>query len=152
MTCNRTIQVQQYHDGELPPDERRALESHLAACAPCRELLADLQGLSSLIRQAPLADMPVHAVARLRNHPACAGDRDLIRVAGWLTAAAAAVLLFALLKAPAGSADRIAAGPSLWETVAVTPLGEVQDDQNGEMVLAQWMADELSSEQMGELR
>jgi hypothetical protein len=38
-----TDRLSDYLDGELPDDERYAIESHLAGCAPCAAVLADLK-------------------------------------------------------------------------------------------------------------
>src|SRR2546426_10489799 len=38
-----TDKLSDYLDGELPDEERRAIESHLAGCAHCAAVLADLK-------------------------------------------------------------------------------------------------------------
>lgn len=146
MSCIRAPQVHQYHDGELPPGQRAGLEAHLATCAQCEQLLADLRGLSTRIREAAWPDLPAATARRLTQRRTWASDGGLIRVAGWLTAAAAAILIAALLRAPAEPARMAVAGPAIWETLAVTPSVDIQDEAVSEMVLAQWMADELSTE------
>lgn len=35
-----------YHDGELPPDQRRTLEAHLEGCPQCRDRLQELRGVA----------------------------------------------------------------------------------------------------------
>jgi len=42
-----------YANGTLEDGERRAVESHLAACARCREELAACRGLGEILRQVP---------------------------------------------------------------------------------------------------
>ena len=46
MTCDiqaaGTIEL--YFYGELPPDERAAVQAHLKRCAACRQALEDLVG------------------------------------------------------------------------------------------------------------
>lgn len=44
MSCHSELTYAIYLDGELPPGERRALESHLISCLPCRELVVALRG------------------------------------------------------------------------------------------------------------
>ncbi len=55
----------QYLEGELAEAERGAVESHIAACSPCREMLEAMgQGLA-LLRQAPEVVVPPRLVARI---------------------------------------------------------------------------------------
>lgn len=144
MSCEKIGQVQAYHDGELDAGGRVALEAHLAVCAECRALLSELQGLSSFLAQAPLAEMPQRAVSRFEGSWYEARDRGMVRVASWLTAAAAMLLVGALLARPqAPVATPVKAGP--WETYAIAPPAEVHGESSSELVqVAQWMADDLS--------
>lgn len=144
MACDKAIDVHRYHDGELPPRERTDIEAHFRECAQCRETLADLRGLSSLISAASMAPMPAAAVDRLQAFSQPARERGVLRISGWLTAAAAAVMVFALLQKPAERAD-LAAGPPVWETLPVMSPSELQDAGGSDTVLlAQFMADDLS--------
>lgn len=56
MTHPRPEQLSDYLDGDLGPDEHRRLGVHLAACAGCTGLLADLQRV--LARAQALEDRP----------------------------------------------------------------------------------------------
>ena len=145
MACERSNEMQAYYDGELSPSSREALEAHLRQCAECREMLADLRGLSQMLLVAPLAEMRAGATQRLYGAWYKAGDRDVLRVASWLTAAAAAVLLGAILSWPGEQPPQMVRAPDVLETVAVMSPNEVHDDNRGDLViLAQWMADDLS--------
>ena len=44
MACDKTDLVHAYHDGELPADQRAAMEEHLRVCEQCRELLRSFAG------------------------------------------------------------------------------------------------------------
>ena len=146
MTCSREGQVHRYHDGELPASERESLEAHLHECAECRQLQAELQQLSALVSRAVLAEMPAELVGRVRQSWPAARDRGVLRLASWMTAAAAAVLIGAVLIRQVGQTDAVSR-PAIWETVAVTPPVEVPEEMNPDLVvMAQWMADDLSSE------
>lgn len=146
MKCSQTIQIHRYHDDELSEAGRRAVEDHVLTCAECGELLADLRRLSTLLESAALADVPVTTVHRLHEMPRAMRERGVVRVAGWLTAAAAAVLIAALFTRPPTSDQMATAtGPELWEALAVTPTAQMDDDEAGLAIVAQWMADELSS-------
>ncbi len=142
MACDRTDEVQRYHDGELTLDERGQLEAHFHSCAECRQFLRELGRLSSLLRFAPVSEPGPEFVARMHAHSrAAARDVKTIRLAGWLTAAAAAVLIGALLLGPE-SVSEPAASAETWESMA---RATVEDASPDSVVLAQWMVDELSS-------
>jgi anti-sigma factor RsiW len=145
MACSNYIQVHRYHDGELPPPDRQAAEVHLRDCPDCRRLLAELRRLSSLISAASPADMPTGLLGRLQECQHAVEDRGILRIAGWMTATAAAVLIGALLSRPADRTEA-AALPAVWETSAVMPPGEVREGVNSDLAtVAEWMVDDLSS-------
>jgi anti-sigma factor RsiW len=149
MACSKGIQVQYYHDDELTSEHRLAMEAHLRECAECHQVLAELRSLSSMIVRAPLADRPTGEAIRLDQCRRAARDRGVLRLAGWMTATAAAVLVGALLIRGNERTDT-ALGPEVWQTVAVTPPEDIREGDNSD--LAQWMLDDLSSESNGDLR
>jgi hypothetical protein len=70
-----------YANGTLADGERRAVETHLKACARCREELAACRGLGEALRQIPEiapAPHPAH-LARIMGHIDSEEQR-----AGWL--------------------------------------------------------------------
>lgn len=160
MTCNPS-QLHRYHDAELSPAELREVEAHLASCDACRALLDDLRGLSSWIVSTPIPAVEtarLNAIAQSAWH--ASSDRGVRRLAGWITAAAAAVMVFALIDFPsqnkndplAGIQSARVASTSLvspdWEQAAIMPLNAVAlsaDDGSSELVqFAQWMASDLA--------
>ena len=151
MSCERFEQVHAYHDDALAAPERVAIEAHLESCAHCRALLADLRGLSNLIAAAPLTAMSPEAMERLSKSWRAARDRGLLRITSWLTAAAAAVLVGALLFVPERNgtgnptiANSNGTDASAWETAAVMPPLEVDESVPEIVALATWMANDLS--------
>src|SRR5437763_9080046 len=104
MSCDKTTQVHAFYDDEMPLSQRGAFEAHLQTCGDCRQLLAMLRRTSALIAAAPLAELPPAVLARLTNTwdsvRERASERGVMRIAGWLTAAAAALLVGALLVWP----------------------------------------------------
>ncbi|GMV97807.1 MAG: hypothetical protein AMXMBFR83_21620 [Phycisphaerae bacterium] len=122
--------------------QRAAVESHVGECAECRSLLSDLARLSALVAAAPRADLPEPVLARLRESWRSSRERGVIRVAGWLTAAAAAVLIAAVISGPSHRPEATAP-PSFTGTLATLPPAETTEDDEL-MVMALWMADELS--------
>lgn len=154
MTCERSTQVHAYHDGALPANEIVALEAHLADCADCRALLSDLRGLSRLIDVAPLAAISPETMTRIARNLRAARERGLLRISSWLTAAAAAVLMGALWFYPERNTVNTngAATAQVWQTLAVMPPAEAQDENPPEVALAMWMANDLAvgERQLGE--
>ena len=147
MTCDRAAQVHAYHDDALAVSDRAALEAHLGDCADCRALLADLRGISNLIASAPLTAMSPEAMARLSKTWHAARDRGLLRITSWLTAAAAAVLIGTLLifhdRTPPTN-PIIANADPVWETAAVMPPLNADENVPEIVALATWMANDLS--------
>ncbi len=145
MTCEKAAQVQAYYDGELDAARTRTLEAHLERCAECSRLLEELGSLTAFLSAAPRPEMRPQAVSRFEGAWHVARDRGMMRIAGWLTAAAAALLVGALLTSPAPQQGApVKAG--LWEAMAVMPPAETPPGEaNSDLVqVAQWMADDLS--------
>ncbi len=66
MTCAELeILLCDYVDGTLRPEERAALESHLAGCAACARLAADVSGVTAFIETAAIVDPPAELVTRI---------------------------------------------------------------------------------------
>ena len=150
MPCEWAAQIQAYYDARLTAQGRGEVEEHLRACDECAKLLADLRGLSRLIAAAPRAQLSDDALLRLRHGLKVASDRSVLRITGWLSAAAAMILVGALVTHPASRTDNTAVAtvpPSAsWQIQAVTPPMELADSSTGgDIVPAQWMTEELSS-------
>jgi anti-sigma factor RsiW len=152
MSCNRIEQVHAYYDGELALSQRGEFDAHLNECAECRDLLSDLRRVSDLLAAAPLADLPPAAMTRFgQTWFAAAQDRGVMRIAGWLTSAAAAILIGALLVRPTsrGGEDgglTSAFNPTL-QAVAMTPPPDtrIADNDSADLVdAAQWMVNDLT--------
>ncbi len=145
LDCDRQADVHRCHDGELEPDRRAELEAHLARCAACRGLLRELGGLSAILARAMPTPVPPEAMDRLREAILNRQERRALGVATWLTAAAAAVLLAAVLTRPAPT-DRPWTGPARWETLAAAVRPEAIDDEEADLLAtAQWMASDLAT-------
>ena len=145
--CDQTAQVHLYHDGELPAGQREALEAHLRSCEECKALLSELRSLSRLFAAAPVAQIAPDAMQRLREARYVLPDTGVLKIAGWLTAAAAAVLLAALpmLHRDDRNTDQQAVGNADVLDVAVTPPTDADNSRNDLVALAQWMSDDLSA-------
>jgi hypothetical protein len=75
-----TDKLSDYLDGELPDEQRFAVESHLAGCAHCTEVLADLRRVvakaQGLEPRPPQADLWAAVVERISDPRAAASGPD----------------------------------------------------------------------------
>ena len=147
MSCDRLIQIHRYHDGELSVGERDALEAHLKSCAECQDLLADLRGMSRMLMAAPMVGIPSDAMQRLRETRYVLPDTDVLKIAGWLTAIAAAVLIAVVPLWRQERQQQIAVVPAVVEpidAVETTAPADADVNHNELVALAQWMSDDLA--------
>jgi anti-sigma factor RsiW len=147
MECRCSSQIGSYLDDELRGEARAAFEAHLASCAACRSQLEELTRLGNLLRAAPLPTVSSATLTRIQKRCRAAEDeRRVARVAAWLTAAAAVVLIGALLPPMGGATDEsLAASSDLWQLAAVNPSAAMQvGAEQDPILLAQWMAEDLS--------
>lgn len=132
-----------YLDGELPPEERAALERHLPGCPECRRELEDYRTLRAMLRAVPMPALPrsftlpatgavPEPLPAQRNRPASARPRtraersSVARAAQALggLVAVAGLLLFltsALFGAPSGTASTAAGNYSSSYQPAIGP-------------------------------
>jgi anti-sigma factor RsiW len=148
MNCNKAAQIHAYLDDEMNSLQRRELESHLRQCAECQQLLHDIRGLSALIvgSSRPFT-MRDSAFSHYYGAWQSVRDRGVMRIAGWLTAVAAVLLVGALLLGPVRTSPSVAVKPKpgIWEVMVVAPPVETHGEANSDLVqVAQWMADDLS--------
>lgn len=98
MNCEWNGKIHALHDGELTADAREQVESHLSGCAECAAELDVLRRTARFLKAAPIPAMNPGAALRLRERVGAEriellNGRRTARLAGWLTAAAAAVIL-----------------------------------------------------------
>jgi anti-sigma factor RsiW len=156
MSCERAAQVHAYHDRQLGPAGREAFELHLENCSECVALLGELRAISQAIADAPLPMVAAQMNERLYDAWYVAQQRGVLRMSSWLTGAAAAVLIGALLLTPRGSTSSdtgsVAQAPqaNTWEAAALMPPPERAGDRPDEYVeLAQWIASDLADSPAG---
>lgn len=131
MNCNRE-QIQFYYDRALPDAERAEVGAHLDACAECAAELARLSALGEFLRtgapELPTAQSLSPLFARVRaGRMARLHEPRVIRLAKWLTSAAAAIMLGCggALWFSSGSGHKVSAqaGPA-WTAWAVSNSDE----------------------------
>src|SRR5688572_5353642 len=147
MTCPQIPEVHAYHDDELSPAQRLAVESHLIECDACAALLNDLRQVSRRVAAAPLPDVSAIPFNRYYDVWDQHRDRSVLRISSWLTAAAAAVLVASLVLFPAAHTpvETATAARGSWEPVALmAPVLETPDQDDQLVEVAQWMANDLA--------
>src|SRR5262245_47432460 len=84
-----TDKLSEYLDGELPDDERRAVEAHLRGCAECSAVLADLkrvvaraQGVGTSVPRPPAADLWPVIAARIEDDRSAKASAAVVRLSG----------------------------------------------------------------------
>jgi anti-sigma factor RsiW len=157
MICERAHDIHAYHDGELSPAKVAAIEAHLRDCAACAELLAELRQLSQLVAAAPMVDMPPAAMKRMQQAWWAAQDRGVLRVASWLTAAAAAVILAAVMYSSPGDRGEPMTTANAPQLVALmqqsspTFQQDADEPQDELLIATQYIANDLSAVAEGQV-
>lgn len=145
MSCPGEQTLSAFFDGELSPETVRTVESHLSGCDHCQAAVQDMRATRELLvgAQAPVPSLA--AQARWMNSFAESRDRSVRRLAEWLTAAAA-VLLVATGVLSYG--NRTSATPQLseWETAMV---GADTEGTSNTQVAARWIIADLSIQRKG---
>jgi anti-sigma factor RsiW len=145
MSCDQTIQVQAYHDGEMSSAARAAFEAHLRACGVCALELESLRRLSARLASAPIPKISADAMKRLHANVGAVEERGVLRLAEWMTAAAAAVLLIGVLGFFRSDTTH-ASAPDTWEQAAVAFPAEAEPSERAELVqVAEWIRMDLSA-------
>jgi len=68
MNCNEVVPLlSQFHDGELPAGQQRAVADHLASCSDCSQRLESLRRLSDLLEATPVSDTPDRLLERVER-------------------------------------------------------------------------------------
>jgi ferric-dicitrate binding protein FerR (iron transport regulator) len=109
MTCDSyELKINAWIDGELPFEEQRELQVHLANCAQCKQLEQDLRSVHSQLQthlepmQQQVANLAASTIHELSKQPIIIARPSILR-SGWLAvSAAAAGFLLAWLLLPRG--------------------------------------------------
>lgn len=165
-TCQYQAQLQSYHDNQLPLDQAASIKAHLPTCASCQsefdslvrtgDLMGELFVDANLPQLRPLALAQVHQqldkrIDLLNDQLA---EQSSFRLAKWLTAVAACVLLassvqlFFVQSGVTNPGKTYDVAPNLaWETTSA-----MLDQENAagpavsnEYSLAAWIVSDLSA-------
>jgi len=140
MTCDRELQLQAYHDGQLDAEQQSSMQQHLSECEPCRSALAALQSMSALFAGVPQPTLSQISRHRLHAKLDATMERGLVRFAWSLSGAAAAVLLVGSIWLSQAK-DPVQSAPPWVEAVAYAhPLGD-----RAETPAAQWYLADAST-------
>ena len=151
--CRQTNRVGAYHDGELSPADRAAMQRHLGECPACQAELDRLGRMGSLL--ASVAPAPeLSNAARSRLHRAIDGQASslagLVRLAEVLSAVAAVLLLGCILGLAGLRSGPAPASPAgdlpTWQMGVTSESAEMASDNSDELV-TDWMATDLSRNQ-----
>jgi len=143
-TCSYSMQLSAYHDGELSPDDRDQLERHLSECPACAAELEQFRRLSAILDTAPRPQLSDKSRRELYALAPQVQDAGYLRIAKWVTAMAASVMLAASVWVMSHQPNTQAFSdvPRAWEQDAINP----PTDASAEPRFAELVVNGLSSD------
>ena len=154
--CENRVRLDAYHDGELSPAERSAVEAHLRDCPSCAAELTAIRRVSGAFADTAPPEPSHEQMLELAASVRAAEPSDTRMLLGLfrVTAAAAAVLLALTLAGAVYLSQRtkVAAHEAMvldqvttWSRSAAVASDPVSDGRQSEerVLLAQWIADDL---------
>jgi anti-sigma factor RsiW len=157
--CENQVRLDAYHDGELSPAERSAVEAHLRDCPSCAAGLAAIRRMSGVFADTTPREPSHEQLLQLARsvRVESSGSRMLLRLFRG-TAVAAAVLLTCALAGAMYLSQRTKAAAheamvldhvATWPQPAAFATDPVSDERQSEhqVRLAQWIADDLRGRQ-----
>jgi anti-sigma factor RsiW len=117
MSCSFNNRLSAYFDGELDAATTEAVRRHVEGCAECAAELAELKKLTGMFEQSPPPRLSQIALYRLHNNADVVVRGDVLRVARFVRAVAACVLVGSWLWLANGSGTV----PTAQETVQTAP-------------------------------
>jgi len=157
--CENRVRLDAYHDGELSPAERSDVEAHLRGCPSCATAVAAIRRMSGTFADtAPREPSHEQVLQLARSVRAESSDARMLVRLFRRTAVAAAVLLACALAGAAYLSQRSKAAAheamvldrvATWSQPAAFATDPVGDERLSEqqLVLAQWIADDLRGRQ-----
>jgi anti-sigma factor RsiW len=152
-TCEHTPQIHAYYDGQLSPEAVEQVQAHLQSCPVCAAEYEALNQVSNLFSDESLPEMTPLMLAqvhqRVDQRMNARLEHGVMRLAQWLSAAAATILVVSSLQLAfmqnSANAD---ATPNLALQMTTAMLS--QDALMGETVseeqsVAAWIVADLST-------
>lgn len=135
-----------YLDGEVEAADRAVIESHLAQCAECAGLLAELRGIASAMAALTLPGDMTALLRRVHERVDLKARRRLEHLAEGLMALAACLAVMAViqLRQPVE-----VTAPAPWEQAALQMTDDSSSSNGREVALAQWQVADLSGQGAG---
>ena len=157
--CENQVRLDAYHDGELSPAERSAVEAHVRDCPSCAAELAAIRSMSGAFAETTSREPSHEQLLQLARsiRVESSDSRMLLRLFRG-TAVAAAVLLACALAGAVYLSQRTKAAAheamvldhvAMWSqsaAFATDPASEVRQSEQ-QVRLAQWIADDLRGQQ-----
>ncbi|SRR6266568_1281778 len=152
MICDQTKHIQAYYDGEMSAADRAAFGAHLSSCGICSAELDALRRLSTDLAWASIPALSQTALARFHRTAEVAEERGVLRLAEWLTATAAAILVIGLTGLFRHDTTH-ASAPDAWEQAAIAyPTDHDPTVGPDVLQLTEWMRTDLSPSHKREKR
>ena len=129
--CEMNSMLSAYYDGELTPQERQRMQTHLHYCSECAAELDRMRVLSAALSAMAIPEPSVDFVGKLQAQGDRVEQATILRFARRLTAVAAAVLMLAMARSnvvsflnanrsqPASRQNNV--GLAMWERAAIDP-------------------------------
>jgi len=148
--CQYAKLLNAYYDGELPLEQRQALEQHLPACASCTTELNELQSLSRVLKLHERQHLASEALDRLHALVHEVPEQSVVRFV-WRVAAVAASILFVgvtWLQVGSAQADTTADRVQSWEAAVRDPSSDSPSvNESSDAQLASYIVSDFHSEQ-----
>lgn len=148
MTCPQTHLVHAFHDGELDAQASAAVRGHVRQCPACAAELAWLEQLAQQVREAAPVAVPLELMSAVHRRINRLADPGVLRLARWLTAAAAVMALASLgwlLAGQGTSAGATGAANANWQNSAALAVGHLPQPRDiAEYQVANWFVRNLS--------
>jgi len=140
MDCEFSKLLSAYHDGELPDEQRRQLETHLPACATCSAELNEMRSLSRVLQSYERPRLDADARQRLHAMVEDVPEQTIVRFVWRVAAIAASIMLIGATWLEVNSVQAQAEPPpgiQSWETAVTDPGTEsLSLNESGDAQLA----------------